>query len=93
MGNIYIFIYLYIIIIIIIIIIFIIIINPYILFFFNLSGFVGYILTENPDTYHHDYEYNLLSFIETSYVFIAIEIILAIITAIIIDTFSLLRHE
>jgi len=86
MGNIYIFIYL-------LFLLLLLLINIYIIIFFNLSGFVGYILTENQDTYHHDYDYNLLSFIETSYVFIAIEIILAIITAIIIDTFSLLRHE
>ena len=65
----------------------------HIFFIFLISGFVGYILTENPEMYHDHYSYNFLSFIETSYVFIAIEIILAIITAIIIDTFSLLRHE
>ena len=42
---------------------------------------------------HKNFELTFRSFIETSYVFIVLEIVFALITAVIIDTFGILRDE
>lgn len=58
------------------------------------SGFVGFFLAHHSDNYSDpDYTFNSQSFVEFTYVFIVINMIYAIITGIIIDTFGVLRGE